>query len=354
MTERQLQFRVGLFVIMALFVAVILVLTFGEMKWLFQRYYTLQVHFDEAPGVQAMTPVRKNGIGIGEVREVFFNEERGGVTVVVELQERYQLRRDSRARLTQSLLGDASIEFSPGQSGEFFKEGETLKGEAPFDPMKLVKQMEGTLTRTMTSFEGTSEEWRKVGKNVNSLVDTNRGNLEVVIERAAESLHQFTLTLENANAVVGNPQNQENLERTLAALPKMVEETRQTIEAVKLAVGKADQNLENLSHVTQPLAERSRSIITKLDNSVGNLDSLLVETNQFARMLNSEEGSLKKFVADPALYRNLNQSAEQLSILLQNLKPTMADLKLFADKVARHPEILGVRGAMKPSSGIKR
>lgn len=353
MTERQLQFRVGLFVVTALVVATALMFTFGEMRRLFQKSYTLAVRFDDAPGVQELTPVRKNGITIGQVGSVAFDEKRGGVTVTIEVNEQYRLRRDSQARLTQSLLGDASIEFTPGKSPHYYKPGDVLVGEPAVDVMKIVERLEETMGKTMESFEATSAEWRKVGENVNNLVDTNRGNIETVVERAAESLHQFTITLNNANQIVGNPENQRNIERAVAALPTMVEETRDAIAAVKMAVGRADENLENLSHVTRPLALRSHKIVMSLDSSVVKLDKLMSELNQFAQMANAEDGSLKKFVADPELYDNLNHTAELMSVMLRNLEPAMRDLRVFADKIARHPEKIGLGGALKSSSGLK-
>ncbi len=352
-TERQLQFRVGLFVITATIVAVCLVFTFGEMNRLLRTTYTLAVHFDQAPGVQKQTPVRKNGLNIGQVSDVTFDEQRGGVTVTLEIEEQFRLRRDSQAQLTSSLLGDASIEFTPGQSDEFWQAGDVLEGEPQVDLMAIVERLEGSLGNTMRSFEATSAEWRKVGENVNSLVETNRGNIEEVVERAAESLHQFTLTLNNANQIVGNPQNQQSIERALAALPQMVEETRDAISAVKHAVRKADRNLDNLAHVTGPLAQRSHSIVLKLDSSVGKLDSLMGELNQMAKMINAEDGSLKKFVADPELYNHLNRTAASMSVIMRNLEPAIRDVRIFADKVARHPELIGVRGAFKDSSGLK-
>jgi hypothetical protein len=37
----------------------------------------------------------------------------------------------------------------------------------------------------------------------------------------------------------------------------------------------------------------------------------------------------------------------------QGLKPIVDNAKTLTDKLARHPESLGIRGALKPSSGIK-
>ncbi|MGQ0633549.1 MAG: MlaD family protein [Planctomycetaceae bacterium] len=353
MTERQLQFRVGLLVVVAAFVAAGLVFRFGEMRWLWEQHYLLVVHFDRAPGVVRGTPVRKSGILIGTVREVSFDEERGGVNVLVEVAKRHPLRKDSRPMLSRSLLGDATIEFSPGTLREYFKPGDKLDGNSEGDPLELISRVEAKLNETLASFAATSDEWRKVGRNFNNLADTHRGSLDSVIEHAAESLHQFTLTMRSANQTLADPQNQQNLRSTLAALPEMMEDTRRTIAAVRQAVIKADASLGNLAEVTGPLAKRSQSIVTKLDSSVGNLEVLLVELNQFVRAVNHEQGSLNLLVSDPQLYRNLNDSAASLQVILRNLEPAMKDLRIFADKIARHPEKIGVGGALKGDSGLK-
>ena len=41
------------------------------------------------------------------------------------------------------------------------------------------------------------------------------------------------------------------------------------------------------------------------------------------------------------------------TVLLKNLEPVIRDLRIFSDKVARHPELLGVGGVLKGSAGVK-
>jgi phospholipid/cholesterol/gamma-HCH transport system substrate-binding protein len=94
-------------------------------------------------------------------------------------------------------------------------------------------------------------------------------------------------------------------------------------------------------------------MVAKLDSSLGSLDSLLAELNRFAKIVNSEDGSLQKFTSDPALYENLDKSSQSLAVLLKNLEPIMRDLREFSDKIARNPELLGVGGALRPSNGVK-
>ena len=80
---------------------------------------------------------------------------------------------------------------------------------------------------------------------------------------------------------------------------------------------------------------------------------LLAELSKFSRLLNDEDGSLRLMATDPELYRNMNRSAGSLSTLLNNIQPVVNDMRVLADKLARHPELLGVRGAIQGSSGLK-
>lgn len=360
MSDRQLQFRVGLFVLVAFGLIGVMVFQFGELSSLWQKSYQLAVHFESATGVHAGSPVKMSGLTIGEVREVALDEARGGVGVILDIQERYLLRADAQAILVTSLLGDSIIEFTPGSKAQRLEPGTLLEGQMPLDPLSIVSRLDSKLTATMASFEQTSAEWRKVGQNINGLVDTNRGNLNDVVERAAIALHEFTITMQEAkqtlhstNKVFADPQTQEHLRQTLAALPKMANETQQTIALARRTLESAQKNFDNLQDVTDPLAKSAGPIMAKLDRSLTNLDSLSTELAALSKLAAQEDGSLRKLATDPELYRNLNRSAESLSILLANLEPIIRDMHIFTDKVARHPELLGVSGAIRGSSGLK-
>ncbi|VAX38499.1 hypothetical protein MNBD_PLANCTO02-164 [hydrothermal vent metagenome] len=367
MTERQLQARVGMFTIVAMVLVAIMVFQFGSLKNVFHPRYEIAIHFTEAPGLFPSTPVRMNGITIGSVKEVTLDNEHGGVLVIVEIDEKYRLRTDSTPSLRRTILGDSSIEFTPGVEKEFVIAGTRLHGLAPTNPMDIVNRLEKQVNKSVTSFEETSAEWKKVGVNINHLMFTNRDDIELAIQKSVKSLDQFSQVmqntnkvLQNADLVLGDKENQANLKRTLAAMPKMVEETQQTIAAVRQtviavqgAVEKADQNLENLQKVTEPLGKRTTSIVVNLDATMTNLKQLSGELNDYVKLVKNKDGSLNRMIEDPELYNNLNRSAAALNVLLKNIEPIMKDAQVFSDKIARHPELMGVSGAMKGSSGLK-
>ncbi len=360
LTEQQLRVRVGLFVIVAFLMGATMVLQFGKLESLWRKQYTIAIHFETATGIHQASKVRMNGIPIGEVKRVEMDEERGGVNVIARIEEQFKIREDSQAKIVKGLLGDAAVEITMGNSERLAEPGSLLDGEVPLNTADMIRRMEQQTSVTLESFAQTSREWQLVGSNLNGLLETNHGTINEVLERTAESLTEFTdtmktanKTLAHANKVLGNPEHQEALTKTLSALPQLVQETRQTVLAVRMAVTKVDKNLDHLNDATAPLAEKSQSIVTKLDASLGNMEEITSNLSGFSSLVATNDGSLKKLVSDPSLYRNLNASAESLALLLRNLEPTIKDLRIFSDKVARHPELIGLSGAIKGSSGVK-
>ncbi|MBA3313027.1 MAG: MlaD family protein [Planctomycetota bacterium] len=358
MNERRLQFRVGLLAISAVVIAGWLVFRFGDLRKLWQPTYQVEVLFDRAPDVYAGTPVRINGMKIGSISEVRLDD--AGVIAVLELDAVYPVFADAEVNLSRGLLGDASINVLPGRSRQPVSADTPIIAQPYVDPMEAVTRMEANVAVALESFQSTSEEWRKVGTQLSDLLETNRGNLDAVVERTAESLHEFTIAMQSfsksadqANAILGDPRNQENLRRTLEAVPVMVEDTRAVIAAVRTAVQKADENLANLAEATGPLADRSASIATRLDSTLANLESLSAELNEFAHLVNDKDGTLRAMATNPSLYRNLDRSAESLTVLLANLEPVLRDMRVFSDKIARRPELMGLGGALAPSDGTK-
>ena len=358
MNERRLQFRVGLLVLVAISAGTAMAIRFGELHAHLEEQYSVVVQLPTGEGLYPSAPVTMYGIKIGTVQDVVLNEKRGGVDVVVGIKQGTRIRIGSRAIVVRSLLGDTALDFLPGVSPELLQPGARIEGQGATDPLAMVQRLEARTLETLEAFAATGQEWRLVAQNVNGLMDTNRGNLNVIVERAAESLHEFTQTMRNtnvmvseANKIVANPKAQEALQQTLIALPQIVDETRMTIAATRKAVESANRNLANLAQVTEPVGQKGGQMVERLDNSLASLESLLAELNGLAHMVNSGEGTIKKFANDPSLYDNMDRSAQSLSVLLRNAEPLIRDLKEFSDKIARNPELLGVGGALRPSAG---
>ena len=60
-----------------------------------------------------------------------------------------------------------------------------------------------------------------------------------------------------------------------------------------------------------------------------------------------------RLLKDPSLYNNLDCAAGQIAHTIPRIDRILKDVETFADKIARHPESLGVGGAVKPGNGLK-
>jgi len=73
----------------------------------------------------------------------------------------------------------------------------------------------------------------------------------------------------------------------------------------------------------------------------------------FSKALNQSDGTLGKLVRDPKVYDDLAQASANVNRLTRELRPIVDDVRVFTDKIARHPEQLGVRGAIDRRPGVK-
>ena len=157
----------------------------------------------------------------------------------------------------------------------------------------------------------------------------------------------------NVDDVLGNKDVRDNLKRTIADLPELLSDTRATMNTMRTTIDTVDRNMHNLEGLTGPLGERGGVIVNRVDQAVARLDGLLLELTTFSQKLNSGEGSLGQLMRNPDLYQHLNAAACNIEKISRELQPILADARVFSDKIAHHPELLGVRGAIQKSPGTK-
>ncbi|HEV3117726.1 MAG TPA: hypothetical protein VGY58_11770, partial [Gemmataceae bacterium] len=134
---------------------------------------------------------------------------------------------------------------------------------------------------------------------------------------------------------------------------EFLKEGQKTMHRFGDSVTKADEVLGNLQKATKPIAERSESVMKNLDESTDRLNRTLVELNSLLALINKEEGVVRRFLSDTSLYNNLNDAAAMLAHSMPRVDRILHDFEVFADKIARHPESLGVGGVVRPSAGLK-
>lgn len=354
MDERVLQFRVGVMVVVTALLGAILIVLFDQVPW-FQRTYEISMTFPQAPGVSVNTPVRKSGLLVGRVTEVQLDD--GGVLVRAAMQGDIPIPSTNRPVARTSLFGDSEIDFVP--SGQEKPDtprltgGERLQGETAVDPLQVVGNIEERLSKAIDSVSKTSDDIGALARSTNDLIKSNEDQIRSIISKADSALTTFEKTSRSVNSLLDDPKVQEDLRRALTEMPKVLETARTTFDDLRKTMNSADRNLQNLEKFTSPLAGRGEQFAARLDAGIANLDRVLNELAVFGQTLNNPDGSLGRLINDPSLYQNLNEAAENVACLTKQLRPILNDVRVFSDKIARHPEQLGVRGAIERSNGTK-
>ncbi len=417
MNEQAIRFRFGIFVLTSLILLAVLTILFGGFPNYFKRTETFTIVFTSAQGVAPGTPVRRSGVRIGEVRSVKLNNDTGKVTVEIRIDDQFSLRKGDRPTLTQSLLGgEAAVVFTPPDDPKLadptrVEPGAELQGVNPADPGALVQKAadlaqplqealleirktfqainklgpvaENTLrdfgevgkmardlgpdlqktseeirllaksTRDiLPEFKKTNEEiqltaryWGKVGERADVLLRTNEDKIAKSIDRMEEALKRI-------NNLLGD-ENQKYVRDALKDTSELIRDSRVTVKQVNESLKRADEAIADLQKALKPLGDRGPSILKNVDESAESLNRTMKDVRELMQLFARSEGTVSKLLGDPSIYNNLNDSALMATKILPRLDRILRDVEIFADKLARHPELIGIGGALRPSSGLK-
>jgi phospholipid/cholesterol/gamma-HCH transport system substrate-binding protein len=367
MDERVLKFRVGVVVVAAAAITVILIALLGAWPNPFEPRYTITMKFPEAPGVTVDTPVRKSGIQIGRVSGVELLDE-GGVILNLKIDSKYKLYRNEECRISTGsvVTGDAVLEFVKTGVGpqELIKDtdyfGEGVVASSPFD---VLVNLEGQMATAIGSIQTAGDEVTQLARRLNTLVSGNEDQLDSIIKKTDVALDSFNRAMSSFDEVVGDQEMREKLRKSLEELPEMfadaratLAQTRTTLEGFGRVSARAERNLANFEEFSGPLGERGEQIAEDLARTVRNVDELVSNLVGLTQQINSQEGTIGKLIQDPELYNRLNRVAGQFEETARKLPAIVDDVRIFTDKIARDPRILGAKGALdrRPSgAGLK-
>ncbi len=368
MEDRTMQWRTGIVVLFAMMAMVVLTMLFARKDSLFsvKRFlrpnYRVAIKFPEAPGVSDASPVRKSGILIGRVVQVELLDE-GGALVTTEIHRDRKLFKDEVCRINRTLFGDSVLEFvkQRGWEGPSDEIDCSLAQDgivAP-DPIQVVGNLEQNLSTAISSVGTTSDRIGGFMDKLDLLVGTEaeildrKVKIDAIIDKTSVTAEAITQLADTANELIGDPQVRDELKAAIAQMPELMQETRLAVAGMSQSMKLVDKNLNNVEEFTAILGSQGGETLTRLNGSVDKLDRIMSEVLVFSQSLNNSKGTIGQLVHNPELYHSVNRAVKNIEELTQQLRPIVSDARIFSDKIARHPEMLGVRGAIKPDDGTK-
>ena len=299
--QRRRNIIVGIFVIAAISALVFLIFMFGDLPGFVSEVRSFQVfvQFPTAPGVQRDTSVRFCGYQIGRVTKVMApqirpeirNGQKTGLEyyqtlVILSINKKYvNIPCNSEVKLMTRGLGSSYIEIKaplpePNKPVTKFLENDSL--------------LQGSTGMTSEFFpEESQKKLDELITGLNSLIG-------------------------NANDIIGNEANKENIRLTLANLSKATEQATETLKKLEEFSSAGATTFKNTD-------ERMKKFVAAIVCTAEELGKSAAELRLILEKVNNGEGTAARFLNDGRFYENLLESTQQMQYLLVELKSFIAE-----------------------------
>ncbi|MBN9118013.1 MAG: MCE family protein [Planctomycetes bacterium] len=212
----------------------------------------------------------------------------------------------------------------------------------------LIRDAQEALRGIRPAIEDFRVTMRKLEPDLTAAVRSARQAFDSANEvLSPDNRKEIAELLKNLNAVSAN------IIKFAVSLNAVLDTADKTLKNIDTQVTQVGLVVGDVRAVTRPLAARSENLVKSVADSAEELSKLLVEIRGVVGAFAKENGTVQKLITDPTVYRNLDDAAASLARILARSEKITRDLEVFADKVARRPELIGVGGALRPSAGLK-
>ena len=293
------EIKAGLIAILAI-VGFVILFQFMKGKSLFTTDNIFYAKFDNVEGLAASNPVSINGLKVGQVDQIIpITEPDGKIHFVVKvtIDDNFEFSKKSTLEIFEpGLMSGKEMRVNLAYGSPMAKDGDTLKGAFTLSMMN----------------------------NISSQVGPVKDQLQVVLKRV-DSL------MVNANAMT-DAQNQQAIRALLSSLNRTVTSFESTSQQTNALLANNDPRIQKMLDNANLATVSARTTIDKygrvadevdvqkLNNTIDKLSLTADKLNGIISGIQNGEGSLGKLTKDEELYRNLNESSQNLNKLILDLK----------------------------------
>lgn len=293
-----------------------MLLMFGEISLAQAARYRFTLRLDHAGGLSRTSPVRLNGVRVGEVAEIRnAADPRDGVELVLAIDQGIRVPRDAAVEFDRGFVGDTTLSLvvpraRPADDPGFIGPGETIErsGRGMMDMIGSLfdKHLKG-LDQAAESFRQLSDTYTRVGQRAEELL-APRTVAEVEGGKPANlmsTLARLDAAVTDARKWVGDDSLRHDAREAISKAADLFNRAGELVDSWTRAAGSLTDNGNRISANIEGAA-RDFAALTR------NLGEALHEIRGIAGRINAGEGTLGQLVTNPDLYRSLDDAAKRL------------------------------------------
>ncbi|MDD3107289.1 MAG: MlaD family protein [Bacilli bacterium] len=292
--------KIGIITILAL-VLLMWGNSFLKGKKFFNPQTELYSVYDNVSGLVKTNPVLLNGLKIGQVESVKFLPDKSGKLVVTFFVDRdFPIPNNSTAKLiSNGLLGSKALQIVLGNSEITAQTGDTLFSDQEEGFSEQIQPIANKLISTVEQIDSLLQAVNNV------LNDQTQNSLIKSIEKLQASLQHIYNITEKADLFMKD--NSENLNEIVSNVQSFTANLKANNDDLTKMIKNFSTISDSIYQSDLPLA------ISSLTESLQSLDTLLINVKK-------GEGTIGKMATNDSLYFELNRSAEQLNLLLEDIR----------------------------------
>lgn len=333
------QLRVGLMAAAALLITGMLIFLLTGTKKLWAKNDTLYTFMDDAVGLMSSSPVRLNGILVGEVKSVGLSGENAAnrvIRITMEIQREYlkQIPVDSIAAISaENVLGTKFINIKKGQSAQTVQADAEIRSldTREFDEVvqqgyALLASMQGILKR-VDAIVGLVEAGQgSIGK---LLVDEELYNRLVAIVSEAQKIAS---ALAGPTGTVGKLMYTDEFYQDMRRSMGRVDSLLADLQAGQGTAGKLLKDDELYTDLRETVGELRRIAadlnagkgtagkLLKEDALHKQLEASLLKVDNIIDRINAGQGTIGQLLVNPQMYDTLNGATSELRDLIKAIR----------------------------------
>ncbi len=290
-SQRSVEFKVGLFVVVCLAVIAGLIIRFGQWRPGQKAGYEISVMFPNAAGLIKDSGVMYAGIRVGKVSGIELSGEQDyPVRVRLLIRPDKQIAKDSRFVINSAgLLGDRFVDVSPGGAAEYLQPGDSVTGQTSVDVNEAVNKVKAALDQAGVTIGKLDHALQQLNNTVLSTQSlTHAGNILAHVDTASSNV---VVLVEDLKTVV---------DENSAQLSATLKEFHNTSVNLHSASKRADALVARGDQLIATNEAEIQAAIKNLADASARLDAILAAAQQGT-------GTVGRLLVDPALYEEVLQ-----------------------------------------------
>jgi len=255
--------------------------------------------YDNISGILPNNPVLINGMHVGQVKEIYFANDKSGKVVLHMILNNTQLSipKNTVAQIyALDMLGAKGVQLLLGNSNELANNGDTL---ATSVDAGITEEISQQLLPIKSKAENLIVSLDSMVYTAKMIFDTkSQNNLRSTIEK---------------------------LNHTVSSVDGIMEEQRDKLLAITKNIesitGNIKKNNDKLNNIIQNFSSISDSLAkAKIASTINNVDRTMRETSLIMEKINKGQGSLGMLVNNDSLYIHLSNASNDLDKLFEDMR----------------------------------